>query len=110
MLTDVLFLPGLLIFMFIFVNLDRNTKRQLETGTRAAAAGGFTSVCCMANTDPVNDDPSITHSILETARRTASVKVYPIGAVTKGLAGKELAEIGLLKEAGCVAFSDDGKR
>jgi len=84
-------------------------KETIETGTRAAAAGGFTTVCCMANTEPVNDIPAITHYILERARATASVKVLPIGAISKGLQGKELAEIGELKQAGCVAISDDGK-
>jgi len=84
-------------------------KETIETGTRAAAAGGFTTICCMANTEPVNDTPAITHYILEQARKTASVKVLPIGAISKGLLGLELAEIGELKEAGCVAISDDGR-
>ncbi len=83
-------------------------KETIETGTRAAAAGGFTAVCCMANTQPVNDNAAITHYILEQARLKASVKVMPVGAISKGLLGKELAEIGELKAAGCVAISDDG--
>ncbi len=84
-------------------------KETVATGTRAAAAGGFTAVCCMANTDPVNDTRSITEYILERARAEGAVHVYPIGAVTRGLRGQELAELAELAEAGCVAFSDDGR-
>jgi dihydroorotase len=84
-------------------------KETVATGTRAAAAGGFTAVCCMANTSPVNDNRSITDYILAKARSEGVVRVYPIGAVTRGLEGKELAELAELAEAGCVAFSDDGK-
>jgi dihydroorotase len=81
----------------------------VATGTRAAAAGGFTAVCCMANTDPVNDTGSITEYILERARTEGRVPVYPIGAVTRGLKGEELSELAELAETGCVAFSDDGR-
>jgi dihydroorotase len=84
-------------------------KETVATGTRAAAAGGFTAVCCMANTSPVNDNRSITDYILAKAAREGIVRVYPIGAVTRGLEGKELAELAELAEAGCVGFSDDGK-
>ncbi|MGH7391915.1 MAG: dihydroorotase [Candidatus Rokuibacteriota bacterium] len=85
-------------------------KETVATGTRAAAAGGFTAVCCMANTSPVNDNGSITEYILERARTEGSgVRVHPIGAVTRGLRGEELAELAELAESGCVAFSDDGK-
>ncbi|HEY7520010.1 MAG TPA: dihydroorotase [Methylomirabilota bacterium] len=84
-------------------------KETVATGTRAAAAGGYTAVCCMANTSPVNDNRSITDYILAKARSEGVVRVYPIGAVTRGLDGKELAELAELAEAGCVAFSDDGK-
>jgi len=85
-------------------------KETVATGTRAAAAGGFTAVCCMANTNPVNDNGSITEYILDRARTEGSgVRVHPIGAVTRGLAGKELAELAELAETGCVAFSDDGR-
>jgi dihydroorotase len=84
-------------------------KETVATGTRAAAAGGFTAVCCMANTSPVNDNRSITDYILAKANSDGVVRVYPIGAVTRGLEGKELAELAELAEAGCVAFSDDGK-
>jgi dihydroorotase len=84
-------------------------KETVATGTRAAAAGGFTAVCCMANTQPVNDNRSITDYILAKAATEGIVRVYPIGAVTRGLGGKELAELAELAEAGCVAFSDDGR-
>jgi dihydroorotase len=84
-------------------------KETVATGTRAAAAGGFTAVCCMANTHPVNDNRSITDYILAKARSEGVVRVYPIGAVTRSLEGKELAELAELAEAGCVGFSDDGK-
>lgn len=83
-------------------------KETIETGTMSAAAGGFTSICCMANTNPVNDRASVAESILGHAKSRGVVNVYPIGAVTKGLLGRELAEIGELKRAGCVAISDDG--
>jgi dihydroorotase len=84
-------------------------KETVATGTRAAAAGGFTAVCCMANTSPTNDNRSITDYILARAKSEGVVRVYPIGAVTRGLEGKELAELAELAEAGCVGFSDDGK-
>ncbi len=83
-------------------------KETIATGTAAAKAGGFTSVCCMPNTNPVNDNRSITEFILSQAR-DASAWVYPIGAITKGSKGEELAEMGELHQAGCVAVSDDGK-
>src|SRR5512147_2179169 len=81
----------------------------IESGSRAAAAGGFTSNCCMPNTQPVNDSATVTSYIVERARRHAVVNVYPIGAITKGSAGEELASIGSMKKAGIVAVSDDGK-
>src|SRR5262245_32294195 len=80
----------------------------IESGARAAAAGGFTSVCCMPNTKPVNDSATVTSYIVERARRNAAVNVFPIGAITKGSAGEELAAIGAMKAAGAVAISDDG--
>jgi dihydroorotase len=83
-------------------------KETIATGTAAAKAGGFTSVCCMPNTNPVNDNRSVTEFILAQAR-SASAQVFPIGAVTKGSKGEELAEMGELHAAGCVAISDDGK-
>lgn len=84
-------------------------KETIATGTAAAVAGGFTAVCCMANTDPVHDNPAITETILARARQAGNCRVYPIGAVSKGLAGQELAEMGEMVRAGAVAFSDDGK-
>jgi len=84
-------------------------KETVATGTRAAAAGGFTAVCCMANTVPVNDHRSITEHIRGEAERHGFARVHPIGAVSKGLEGKQLAEIGEMAAAGAVAISDDGK-
>jgi len=81
----------------------------IESGSRAAAAGGFTSICAMPNTKPVNDSATVTSYIVETARRKAVVNVFPIGAITKGSAGEELAAIGAMKAAGAVAISDDGR-
>jgi dihydroorotase len=86
----------------------REDKETIATGTRAAAAGGFTAVCAMPNTQPVNDQAGITRSILERARQEGLVRVYPIGAITMGSLGQELAEYGELRDAGCVAVSDDG--
>jgi dihydroorotase len=83
-------------------------KETIATGTAAAAAGGFTAVCCMANTEPVNDSRSVTEYILRQAASVGRVRVYPVAAVSKGLRGEELAEYGDLKEAGAVALSDDG--
>jgi dihydroorotase len=84
-------------------------KETVATGTQAAAAGGFTAVCCMANTNPVNDNGAVTDYILAKAKVEGVVRVYPIGAVTRGLRGEELAELAELAESGCVAFSDDGR-
>ncbi len=81
----------------------------IESGSRAAAAGGFTSICCMPNTKPVNDSATVTSYIVERARSRAAVNVFPIGAITKGSAGEELAAIGAMKAAGAVAISDDGQ-
>ena len=83
-------------------------KETIATGTRAAAAGGVTSLACMANTEPVNDNGSVTEYILNKAKATGVGRVYPIGAVTRGLKGESLSEIGDMKEAGVVALSDDG--
>ncbi len=83
-------------------------KETIATGTRAAALGGFTRVACMANTEPVNDNRAVTDYILAKARQDGWVHVHPVGAVTRGLKGEALAELGELAEAGCVAYSDDG--
>jgi len=87
----------------------REDRETIATGTRAAAAGGFAAVCAMPNTDPVNDHAGITRLILEKAKAEGAVRVYPIGAITRGSRGEELAEYGDLREAGCVAVSDDGR-
>lgn len=84
-------------------------KETVKTGTAAAVAGGFTSVACMANTTPVNDEPSVTEYILKKAKDEGSCNVFPIGAISKGLKGEKLANIGEMKETGCVAISDDGR-
>ena len=84
-------------------------KETISTGTHAAVRGGFTSVCCMPNTSPVNDNAGITEYILRKAQEEGKCNVFPIGAVTKGQRGEELAEFGMMLEEGCVAFSDDGR-
>ncbi|MBF0176368.1 MAG: dihydroorotase [Magnetococcales bacterium] len=84
-------------------------KETIASGTRTAAAGGVTSVAAMANTQPVMDDPSVVGYVLEKARAAGYANVFPIGALTRGLEGKTLTEMGLLQKAGCVAFSDDGR-
>ena len=83
-------------------------KETIKTGCLAAAAGGFTSIVCMPNTNPINDNASVTEYILLKARTEGIVNVFPIGAITKGEKGEELADIGEMCEAGCVAISDDG--
>src|SRR3984957_2263595 len=84
-------------------------SETIETGTHSAARGGFTAVCCMPNTQPVNDNASITRGIVERAAAAKSVRVWPIGAASIGSKGEALAEIAAMKDAGIVAVSDDGK-
>jgi len=84
-------------------------KEDIASGGRAAVAGGFTSVACMANTAPVNDDPAVTDYILDRARQDSPARIYPIAAATKGLRGEVMSEMSALVDAGAVAFSDDGK-
>ena len=84
-------------------------KETIASGTAAAAAGGFTAVACMPNTQPVNDCAAVTRSMVERAALDGTVRVYPIGAVSKGMKGESLSEIADLRDAGCVAVSDDGK-
>lgn len=81
----------------------------IETGGKAAAAGGFTTICCMPNTAPVNDSDTVTSYIIQRAKQVSPVNVFPIGAITKGSLGEELAAIESMKEAGIVAISDDGR-
>jgi dihydroorotase len=101
-------LPGLIDVHVHLREPGLEYKETIQTGTRAAIAGGFTSVACMANTSPVNDTPYITALIRDKAKATASCRVFPIGAVSKGLQGQELAEIGGMVAEGAVAISDDG--
>src|SRR6185436_12633736 len=84
-------------------------KEDIASGSRAAVAGGFTTVCCMPNTTPTNDCRAVTDLIVRRAREAAVVRVHPVGAISKGLAGEGLAEFGEMKDAGIVAVSDDGK-
>ena len=84
-------------------------SETIETGTRAAARGGFAAVCCMPNTQPVNDNASVTRSIVDRAAAVGTVRVWPIGAASIGSKGEALAEIAAMKDAGIVAVSDDGK-
>lgn len=83
-------------------------KETIKTGTRAAIRGGFTTVCCMPNTYPVNDNASVTEFIIRKASLEGLCTVLPIGSITKGQKGEELVEMGTMKEQGCIAFSDDG--
>ncbi|HEX8559041.1 MAG TPA: dihydroorotase [Pyrinomonadaceae bacterium] len=84
-------------------------KETIATGAAAAVAGGFTSVCAMPNTDPVNDNPAVTSFIVEQAAAAALANVFPVGAITKGSKGEELAEMGEMRRAGIVAVTDDGQ-
>src|SRR5436305_228239 len=101
--------PGLIDMHVHLREPGQEYKETVRTGTMAAAAGGFTAVACMANTDPVNDSRSVTEHILLEAQRHGFARVYPIGAISKGLLGEELAEIGEMVRAGARAVSDDGK-
>jgi dihydroorotase len=101
-------LPG---FIDMHVHLrepGREDAETIESGTNAAARGGFTAVACMPNTQPVNDSEAVTSFILQRAREVSKIAVYPIGAITKGSQGKTLAEIGEMYRTGIVAVSDDG--
>ncbi len=107
--TGKVVVPGFIDLHVHFREPGFEYKETIKTGSQSAVAGGFTSVCCMPNTKPVNDNQSITEFILEQARVVGLANVFPIGAITKGSEGKELAETGELRAAGCVAISDDGK-
>jgi dihydroorotase len=87
----------------------QENSETIETGTRSAARGGFTAVCCMPNTKPVNDNASVTRFIMDRAKADATVRVWPIGAASVGSKGEAIAEIAAMKQAGIVAVSDDGK-
>ena len=100
--------PGLIDIHVHLREPGQEYKETVRTGTMAAAAGGFTAVACMANTVPVNDNRSVTEHILLEAQRAGFARVYPIGAISKGMKGEELAEIGDMVAAGAAAVSDDG--
>ncbi|MCP9452979.1 MAG: dihydroorotase [Nitrospira sp.] len=104
-----LVLPGFVDLHVHFREPGFEYKETIESGSAAAVAGGFTTVCCMPNTNPVNDNQAVTEFILERGRAAGLANVLPIGAITKRSEGKELAEIGDLRRSGCVAISDDGK-
>src|SRR5213082_2291198 len=101
--------PGLIDLHTHLREPGQEHKETIATGTRAAVAGGYTAVCAMANTLPPNDERAVTEMIIAEAARNGSCRVYPIGAVSKGLKGEELAELADLRTAGCVGVSDDGK-
>ncbi|MBQ9383105.1 MAG: dihydroorotase [Ruminiclostridium sp.] len=106
--TGLAVIPGLCDMHVHFRDPGQTHKEDIITGSEAAAAGGVTAVACMPNTDPVCDSPEVVKYILDKAKN-AKVKIYPIGAITKGLGGEELCDFKALKAAGCVAVSDDGK-
>ena len=107
--TGKLVLPGLVDLHVHLREPGFEYKETIATGVASAVAGGFTAVCCMPNTNPINDNQAVTELILERARAAGLARVFPVGAITKGSEGKELAEIGELHRAGCVAISDDGR-
>jgi dihydroorotase len=101
--------PG---FIDLHVHLrepGQESSETIETGTKSAARGGFTAVCCMPNTKPVHDNASITRFIVDKARTVGAIRVWPIGAASIGSQGEAIAEIAAMKEAGIVAVSDDGR-
>ena len=100
--------PGLIDLHTHLREPGQEYKEDIATGTRAAAAGGFTAVCAMPNTVPVNDNRSVSELIVRRAAEVGVVRVYPVGAISKGSKGESLSEMGELRDAGCVAVSDDG--
>jgi dihydroorotase len=106
---DLWVVPGLIDMHTHLREPGQDYKETIATGTHAAAAGGFTAVCAMPNTIPPNDNRAVTELILRRAKEVGLVRVYPIGCITQGQKGEILSEMGELKEAGCVAVSDDGK-
>jgi dihydroorotase len=101
--------PGLIDMHVHLREPGEEYKETISSGTRAAAAGGFTAVACMPNTHPVNDCAAVTQYILEKARDEGSCRVFPVGTISKGLEGRNIAEYGELRAAGAVAVSDDGR-
>ena len=106
---NLLVLPGLVDMHTHLREPGYEYKETIETGSEAALAGGFTSIACMPNTDPINDNRSVTEFIIRQAVKCGLVNVYPVAAISKGSEGKGLTEFGDLVEAGAVAFSDDGR-
>src|SRR5579862_9542517 len=107
--TGLIAAPG---FIDLHVHLrepGQESSETIETGTKSAARGGFTAVCCMPNTKPVHDNASITRFIVDKARTVGATRVWPIGAASVESKGEAIAEIAAMKEAGIVAVSDDGK-
>jgi dihydroorotase len=107
--TGLVVAPG---FIDMHVHLrepGQEYKETIASGAAAAVAGGWTSICAMPNTDPINDSPAVTRFIIEQGQRANLANVFPLGSITKGSAGRELAEMGEMKNAGIVAVSDDGR-
>jgi dihydroorotase len=107
--TDRIVAAGLVDLHVHFREPGQEYKEDLESGSRAAAAGGFTTVCCMPNTVPTNDCRAVTELIVRRAREVGRCRVRPVGAISKGLKGEALAEVGEMRDAGIVAISDDGR-
>ncbi len=107
--TGLLVVPGLIDMHVHLREPGFEYKETIRTGAAAAAAGGFATVACMANTEPPNDNAAVTNYILDRARTAGGAEVFPIGAVSVGLHGEQLAEIGEMRDAGIVAVSDDGR-
>ena len=106
--SDLVLCPGLIDMHVHLREPGQEHKETIATGTAAAVAGGFTAVACMPNTSPVNDNAGVTGFILSKAAEANLARVYPIGAVSRGQKGQQLADIAELREAGCVAITDDG--
>ncbi len=107
--TGKLVVPGLIDVHVHLREPGREDEETIESGLKAAVKGGYTAVACMPNTNPVNDEASITRYIIERSRRVGLAKVFPIGSISKGLAGVELSEMGELIAAGAIGFTDDGR-
>jgi len=101
--------PGLIDLHVHFREPGQTAKESIATGSRAAVAGGFSAVCAMANTKPVNDSVAVTELMMARARAADLCRYFPLGTVTKGMEGEELSDLGTLQGAGCIAFSDDGR-
>jgi len=106
---DLWVVPGLVDLHVHLREPGQEYKEDIESGSKAAAAGGFTTICCMPNTKPVNDQRAVTELIVRRAQEVGRVRVRPIGAITRGLEGRALADIAEMKDAGIVAISDDGR-